>query len=175
MRVPLGLPLGETGKKHREGETLGPGLLAFWGMGSSGNLLGEQGQGNLPAGSLGRTGKKGIRLNPWPLPKDLFLLDSLARATKPAKLCAGTYAFLLFSAISECVPQKTAGVLKKGLFTFLKLRFFSLLVRHAAECCAFRKQWRQCHVYDDNILKFQLISALVFSETIWKSQPPQIS
>ena len=56
-RVPWDSRLGKP-EKHREGKTPGPGLFAIWGTGSSGNLLGEQGQGNLPQGPGDGQGRK---------------------------------------------------------------------------------------------------------------------
>ena len=121
-RVPLGLPLGETETKHRGGVTLDPGHFVFWGMGSSGNLLGEQGKGTLPAKSLGRTGKEGICLHPWPLPKDLFQLDSLARAIKPRKTVRGNIRILAFFSNICVFSPKKRGHHAKGLSICLKLR-----------------------------------------------------
>ena len=158
MRVPLGLPLGETGKKHREGETLGPGLLAFWGMGSSGNLLGEQGQGNLPAGSLGRTGKKGIRLNPWPLPKDLFLLDSLARAARPLQNCAREHTHSCFFQQYLTIIQKNDRLLGKRLFTYPILRSFFSYKLLCAKDIVLRKQGSKCPVSHEKVMNVQNVT-----------------
>ena len=123
-RVPLGLPLGETETKHRGGVTLDPGHFVFWGMGSSGNLLGEQGKGTLPAKSLGTDREGGHMPSPLAFAERPLSAGQPCEGYKAPQNCAREHTHSCFFQQYLRVSPKKRGHHAKGLSTCLKLRFF---------------------------------------------------
>ncbi len=90
-----------------------PAILFSGGWGVQGTFLVSKAREPFPQNPWERTGKEGICLNPWPLPKDLFQLDSLARATKPRKTVRGNIRILAFFSNICVFPQKNVDIMQK--------------------------------------------------------------
>ena len=104
---------GNRKKASRGGRRLVPAFWYVGGWGVQGTFLVSKARETFPQDPWDGQGRKAYALTLGLCRKTSFSWTALRGLQSPAKLCAGTYAFLLFSAISACFPKKTWTSCKK--------------------------------------------------------------